>query len=115
MNTRQKGNKGEEKAVEYLLDKGYKIISQNYQSRKGEIDCIAEADDGTLVFIEVKAGLNPGMGHPFHRINRSKQRKIIIMAKMYLKEHSITDKPCRFDAIAIVNNEVEHLKNAFIN
>jgi putative endonuclease len=114
MNTREKGNRGEDSAVEYLLSNGYSIISRNFQSRGGEIDCIAEAPEGTLVFIEVKTGSSGSYGHPFYRITRGKQRKIISMAQQYLAEHDITNKPCRFDVIAIVNNKIEHLKNAFL-
>ena len=114
MNTREKGTSGEDKAVDYLLRSGYTIVTRNYQSRKGEIDCIAEAPDGTLVFIEVKTARGTSSGHPFYWINRSKQRKIIAMAKLYLAEHGITSKPCRFDAIAVVKGKIEHLKNAFL-
>ena len=114
MNTREKGTSGEDRAVDYLLSNGYSIITRNYQSRKGEIDCIAEDPDGTLVFCEVKMGRSTSSGHPFYWINRSKQRKIIAMAKLYLAEHNISSKPCRFDAIAIVKGKIEHLKNAFL-
>ncbi len=115
MNTREKGNRGEDSAVEYLISNGYSIISRNFQSRKGEIDCIAESPEGSLVFIEVKAGNSNSYGHPFYRVTRGKQKKIISMAQQYLAEHSITNKPCRFDVIAIVNGKIEHLKNAFLN
>lgn len=113
-NTREKGNRGEDSAVDYLLNNGYSIVSRNYQSRKGEIDCIAEAPDGTLVFIEVKTGRSTSSIHPFFRVNKGKQKKIISMARMYLAEHSVSGKPCRFDVIAVVNGNVEHLKNAFL-
>lgn len=115
MNTREKGSRGEDRAVEYLISSGYTVISRNFQSRKGEIDCIAESPEGTLVFIEVKAGDSNVYGHPFSRVTRSKQKKIIRMAQQYLAEHKITSKPCRFDVIAIVNGNVEHLKNAFLH
>ena len=114
MDTRKKGSSGEDQAVDYLLSNGYTIISRNYQSKKGEIDCIAESPDGTLVFIEVKASRGMSSGHPFYWINRSKQKKIISMARLYLYEHEISNRSCRFDAIAIVNGKVEHLKNAFL-
>ncbi len=114
MNTREKGSRGENVAVEYLLSNGYTILSRNYQSRKGEIDCIAEAPDGTLVFTEVKCAQSMAGGHPFYWVNRGKQKKIAFMAKQYLAEHQISGKPCRFDVIAVVKGNVEHLKNAFI-
>lgn len=113
-NTRQKGSSGEEKAVEYLLSGGYRIISRNYQSRNGEIDCIAEDTDGTLVFCEVKSARGVSRGHPFTWITRAKQRKIVSMARRYLSDHGMTNQACRFDVIAVLGGDIEHMKNAFL-
>lgn len=114
MNTKEKGKRGEDKAVKYLLNKGYNIITRNYQARRGEIDCIAEDPDDGIVFLEVKTGTGHSFGHPFYRITRGKQKKIVNMARQYLAEHSITQRACRFDVISIVEDKIEHLKNAFL-
>jgi len=113
--TRQKGADGEDAAAEYLLSKGYSIVSRNYQSRGGEIDCIAEAPDGTLVFAEVKSAKSGRFGHPAYWVTKAKQKTIAKMAQWYLAEHRITKKVCRFDVIAIVNGRVEHIRNAFFS
>jgi putative endonuclease len=112
--TRTKGSKAEDQAVEYLIAQGYRIVTRNYQSRKGEIDCVAEDPNGTLAFVEVKSSMGPRFGHPFHRITRAKQRTIVSMARLYLAEHHIANKPCRFDAIAVMGTRIEHLRNAFL-
>jgi putative endonuclease len=112
--TRAKGAAGEEKATEYLLDRGYAIVCRNYRSRKGEIDCIARDTDGTLVFIEVKASSTTQCCNPLFRINPAKQRTIFAMAQQYLAEHHITSAPCRFDVIGIVGDSIDHLRNAMI-
>ena len=114
MNTREKGSRGEERAIDYLLQNGYTIVTRNYQSRKGEIDCIAQDEEGTFVFIEVKSAQSSGGGHPFYWVNRGKQRKIAALAKRYLYEHGLYGKPCRFDVIAVTNSTIDHLKNAFL-
>lgn len=113
MNNREKGSKGEELASQHLLCKGYTIISTNYRNKFGEIDIIAKDVDGTIVFVEVKSSYDLKYGHPFHRVNRAKQRTIAKMAQLYFYEHKF-QVACRFDAIAIVGNSVEHLKNAFL-
>ncbi len=113
MNTREKGSRGEDKAVDYLLSNGYRIVTRNYQSRRGEIDCIAQAPDGTFVFVEVKSSQSRKGGHPFFWVNRGKQKKIATMARQYLAEHELFGEPCRFDVIALVDDNIEHLKNAF--
>ena len=53
VNTREIGNKYEDKSVETLIKEAYKILERNYQNRFGEIDIIAEKNK-ELVFIEVK-------------------------------------------------------------
>ena len=47
------GARGEELAVRYLKNRGYRILERNYRVKLGEIDIIAE-QGGDLVFIEVK-------------------------------------------------------------
>jgi putative endonuclease len=113
-NTRKKGYVAEDAAAEYLLSKGYSIVSRNYQARRGEIDCVAEDPSGALVFLEVKSAKSGRYGHPAFWINRAKQNKIIRMARRYLSEHGPATRVCRFDVITIYNGKIEHIKNAFM-
>ena len=114
MNTRQKGSTGEHDAVEFLISEGYTIISRNYQTRRGEIDCIARDPDGVLVFVEVKSARGSSCGHPLSWVTPSKQKTIARLARRFLAEHKITGTPCRFDVIAIYKGKIDHLRNAFI-
>lgn len=113
--SRETGFTGEDKAVDYLLGQGYTIISRNFQSKRGEIDCIAKDPKGTLAFIEVKYAKSPSRGHPAFWVTYSKQKKIIAMARRYLGEHGLSRQACRFDVITIVNTHLEHIKNAFLS
>ncbi|MBD3393709.1 MAG: YraN family protein [Chitinivibrionales bacterium] len=114
MDTRSKGRGGEDRAVEHLLANGYRIVARNYECRDGEIDCVAEAGDGTLVFVEVKAARSDAGGDPFSWVTRPKQRTLARMARRYLADHDIVDRACRFDVIAIVGGRIEHMENAFL-
>jgi putative endonuclease len=113
-NSREKGYNGEDRAAQYLLSLGYSIISRNFQSRKGEIDCIAADPSGTLVFIEVKFAKSSSLGHPAFWVTYAKQKKIISLARRYLGEHKLSRQACRFDVIAIIGPKIEHIKNAFL-
>ena len=42
MNTREIGNKYEDKSVEILIKNTYKILERNYQNKFGEIDIIGQ-------------------------------------------------------------------------
>ena len=41
------GSSGEEKACEYLINNGYKILRRNFKTKIGEIDIIAKIDNIT--------------------------------------------------------------------
>jgi putative endonuclease len=112
--SRAKGYSGEDRAADYLLSIDYTIISRNYQSKDGEIDCIAKAPDGTLVFIEVKYARSNSRGNPAFWVTPAKQKKLAGMARRYLAEHKFTRQPCRFDVITITGDKIDHIKNAFL-
>ena len=109
------GQRGEWLAVEFLKKTGYKIIKQNYKTRIGEIDIIAD-DGGTLVFVEVKTRESIAYGMPFEAVTRYKKRKIANVALLYLKKIKEVP-PCRFDVVSIYYDngspEFELIKDAF--
>lgn len=115
--TRAQGSEAEQIAAEYLQQRGFRIIRQNFHfGRTGEIDIIAE-DGETLVFVEVKARRNNAYGTPEEAVTPAKQRGLRRVAEGYLYVNAITDKECRFDVIAIEWQDEEpiirHLPNAF--
>ncbi|MBI5665923.1 MAG: YraN family protein [Nitrospirae bacterium] len=93
------GERGEGLAVQFLKNKGYKIITQNYKTRIGEIDIIAR-DGDTLVFVEVKTRESIAYGKPFEAVNYFKKKKISNVAMLYLKKLKEIP-PCRFDVVSI--------------
>ncbi len=109
------GSEGEDLAVNFLKDKGYKIISRNYKTPIGEIDVVAK-DGETLVFVEVKTRTTDSFGYPFEAVNSKKRHKLKNLALLYLKKHK-KDCAVRFDVMSIhMNNdkkEIEHIEDAF--
>ena len=57
------GKIGEKLAVKYLRKQGYKIITTNFYTNRGEIDIVAK-DGVEFVFIEVKTRCNENFGKP---------------------------------------------------
>lgn len=113
LSTHAKGDIGEDMAIEYLLSRGFSIISRKYRSKIGEIDCVARDIDGTIVFIEVKSSRSTAFGNPLFRVTPSKQKTIARMALLYIVEHKLTGMPCRFDVIGVIGERIDHLQNAF--
>ncbi len=110
------GKIGEDLAVKFLTDNGYRILARNYRTRLGEVDVIAE-DKDTLCFIEVKARRDPRFGLPQEAISKLKQRQLAKTALMFLKEKNLLCKNARFDVVSVIYSQgtpkLDLIKNAF--
>jgi putative endonuclease len=105
------GNSAEDKAVNYLKKKKYKIKERNYTTKIGEIDIIAEYKD-FIVFVEVKFRIDDSFGRPSEAVNSSKQYKIRRSAEQYILKYKIKKNP-RFDVIEILGDDINHIENCF--
>lgn len=109
------GQKGEKLAVDFLIKLGYTIEEINWIEKKFEIDIIAR-DNNELVFVEVKTRSTSYFGNPAEAVTLSKQKHLIEGANFYLETNEV-DLECRFDVIAIIQNnneqKIEHIKDAF--
>ena len=71
----------------------------------GEIDIVAadrSAAGGTLVFCEVKCRSGLGFGHPLEAITYAKLRTLRQLAAHWMREHQVTARFIRLDAIGVV-------------
>ena len=101
----QLGQKGEDLAVRFLESKGQRIISRNYRFQKSELDIIG-IEDAIVVISEVKSYLSPPLGAAEYRVNKKKQRQIILGAYGFLGENpQYENMDVRFDVL-IVNFSV---------
>lgn len=116
METKQLGALGEEIAVKYLKERGYKILDRNFRYKGyGELDIVAEKS-GNLVFIEVKTRIdssNDSAYKPEDNITYFKQKQLIKLAKIYLANKKIPiDTSWQIDIIAI---EIPQYKDEKVN
>jgi putative endonuclease len=117
MNGVEKGRRGEDLAVVFLLERGYRILHRNWRLKTGEIDIIAEYS-GSLVFCEVKSRSSMCCGSGAESVDRRKQLRIIRTALLYMQYFQISGTPCRFDVVEILMASpecpsVHHIPNAF--
>lgn len=104
------GKTGELIAARFLCSKDYKIIAQNFWTRVGEIDIIAE-DGETLVFVEVKTRTEKVLGNPYEAITSEKIRRCRRACELYVQQVPQGDRPFRIDAISIIlNTQTRHAK-----
>ena len=109
---------GEERAAQYLKERGYQILERNYRLRTGEIDLIAKQGN-QIVFVEVKTRRTLKFGVPQAAVTPTKQKQISKLALSYLQTNDLLDTPCRFDVVAIFLSststpaKLKHIQNAF--
>lgn len=116
MERQARGRWGEDKACEWLEDKGFQIVARNVRYKVGEIDIIA-FDKATLCFVEVRSKEKTDFGTPKETVGVPKQMRLIKAAQLYLQKNFVRQPFCRFDVISIVGYSqdvfVEHIQNAF--
>ena len=109
------GVNAEKTAQSFLINNGYLILETNFRTKYGEIDIIAyEKNIDCIIFVEVKYRTRKDFGLPQESVTKSKQKKIIKAAFIYLKKVNKKYNNYRFDVIAISDGDkVEHIKYAF--
>ena len=116
MNTKQIGDNGENRAVEYLISNGFAIIERNWRTKGGEVDIIAFKND-SIVFVEVKTLPNGTIDMIQRELNYQKRQRIIKTSKRFLLKHrEYNNSYVRFDVIVIDMPGLEpvyHIENAF--
>ena len=110
------GRDGEDLAVDFLKNAGYKILERNWRFERKEVDIIARKEN-LVVIVEVKTRSTDYFGKPEESVTRAKQRFLIEAADVYLQELGF-EAEARFDIISIVKKkgvfEINHIEEAFI-
>ncbi len=116
--TVDRGKNQENLAIEYLMQKGYRLWEQNFHCREGEIDLVMNLDS-TIVFVEVKSRTSSKFGMPYEAVTPAKRRKIIRSADHYLHERGLNEGwDVRYDIVSILapknqSPQIEHFEDAF--
>lgn len=108
------GNRGENQAAEFLLQKGYELVARNYRYKHAEIDLIVKRND-VLVFVEVKTRSSTSFGEPEAFVDTKKAEKIFEGAEQYTYEHHWNGN-IRFDIVSVKPGptpEIVHFEDAF--
>ena len=119
LNHKEFGDLGESLAEQYLLAKGFMVITRNYRTKIGEIDLIVKKEN-LVVFVEVKTRRTRSYGKGFEAVNFKKQQTLRRVADQFLaygKDLSKMNVSMRFDVIDVFvqgnEPEINHIENAF--
>ena len=95
------GNRAEQQAFRYLLDRGLQPVARNFRSRGGEIDLIMLHGD-CLTFIEVRYRRSTRFAAPALTVDIHKQRKIVRTSALFCTRHrAYANHVMRFDVVAV--------------
>ena len=96
------GRDAEHRAARHLEAHGYRILARNLRLRGGEVDIVALDPAGTLVIVEVKAGVaNPASLPPEVHVDRRKQEQLTRLAPRVARKLRMTRRRIRFDVVAV--------------
>lgn len=111
--TKQLGDAAEERAAQYLVAQGLRVVARNFRVKGGEIDLVCRTGD-TTVFVEVRsrnARSGARFGGAAASITVRKQQRLILAARHWLARHGDCD--CRFDCVLIDGDRFDWMRNAF--
>lgn len=118
LSRKEVGCAGEKIAVEYLKNKGLKIVCTNYKRLGGEIDIIARNSE-SLILVEVKSKSENAAFWPEENINSKKIEKILNTFYCFLNdnpEYESLDPQIDIIIVEISNNpKIKHFENILID
>ena len=108
---RRLGADAEDRAADFLIEKGFTIITRRYKARHGEIDLVA-LDGDVLVVVEVKERTKPGYV-PEESVSVMKAQRLGLAAAEYVRKNGALDREIRFDLVCFDPGGVRHHVDAF--
>lgn len=110
------GKWGEDVALAYLLDQGYRLLDRNWHQGHRDLDLIMQQDD-TLVIVEVRTRRNNLFMDPEQTVDTPKMQSLSKAANAYIRLHRISLN-IRFDIVAITGTPssdftINHIEDAF--
>jgi len=94
------GSYGERVAAAFVRRHGYRVLTRNCKTDRGEIDLVCR-DGDVLVFVEVRSRSSDQFGRPAESIDARKEEAMRAAAEDYLQLLKRDDITWRFDAVEV--------------
>lgn len=103
------GKRGEDRAVNYLTERGYLVLDRNWRLGHLELDIVCRKDN-LLIIAEVKTRLVSEV-RPGELLGFRKRKYLRQAANAYIRKNGIKEE-VRFDLLLVTGREleVEHVK-----
>ncbi|MGH3165010.1 MAG: YraN family protein [Trebonia sp.] len=108
------GRDGEQAAVDYLTERGFRILDRNWRCADGEIDIVA-VERHSLVVCEVKTRSGTRYGTPLEAVGRAKLSRLRRLAVQWLNAHGVRFEQIRIDVVGLLYEgtggfTIEHIR-----
>ena len=115
MKNSETGRRGEEVALAWLQERGFRLRDRNWRSGHKELDLVME-DAERLHIVEVKTLTAPLLIQPFEKVDAVKQHRLVSAARHYVAVQHI-QKEVQFDVVSVIldgeQTMVEYIPEAF--
>ena len=91
-----RGRAGEDATLSVYRQRGFRLLHRNWRCRVGELDLVLSRN-GLIVFCEVKTRSGSAFGGGYEAVTRSKRRKLLQLAALYLSSKAPPHDRVRFD------------------
>lgn len=108
---RARGDMAEDRALEWLQQRGLALVERNWHCRFGELDLVMR-DGEQWVFVEVRYRSSAAYGGALQSLSGRKAQRLLQSARLYLRSHLRTEPSWRIDLLAWEGGEPIWVRNA---
>ncbi|MBW7944671.1 YraN family protein [Patescibacteria group bacterium] len=109
---KQLGVLGEQRAAQFLISRGFRILDRNIRVGGGELDIVAwDPHTRELVFVEVKTRTSSFSGDPSLAVDHRKLRALRRACHQYRKKYQPQTSAFRIDLITVLPGQLRHYPN----
>lgn len=107
------GSRAEDRALEFLRERGLTLLARNWRCKAGELDLVMQ-DGDTLAVIEVRSRGRDDYGSALESVDARKQARLVRATKLWLaRQPQFAEQPLRFDIVTLDGGELDWQREAF--
>ncbi len=105
----RRGTEAEDRAADFLIQKGMRLIDRHVSSRYGEIDLLMQ-DGETIVAVEVKARRSNVVGTALEAVTPTKYEKIAQTLYILCDDGNLSAENVRIDLVTVEPSGLQYYR-----
>ena len=115
MKKSETGRRGEDLALAWMQDHGFRLLDRNWRSGHKELDLVMEGEERVHI-VEVNTMTPPLLIQPFEKVDPAKQGRLVAAARHYIAQRQVT-REVQFVVVSVIlgdgQPQVEYIPEAF--